>query len=376
MIYFDNASTTSVDPEVVRLYGTLLQEIPGNADALHKLGRQAQSLSDRAREQIAALLHVQPDELVLTSCGSEANSLATAGFALANQNRGRHILTSNVEHSSTAHTMDWLESIGFDVERLPVNEQGIVTPEQVQAALRKDTILVSLMHVNNETGSINPIADIADVVHRHPTAVFHSDLVQSFAKEDIPMDKLDLATISAHKIHGLKGSGLLIKKHNVRLHPLTFGGQQEQGLRGGTENTPALVALAKTMRKALEQKEKNGQSVHALNQYLRKELTAMPGITIESPADASDYILNISFDAITSEVLMNALDSRDICVSAKSTCESRSGPYSEVLHAMGRDKKTAARAIRLSFSGENTLQEGRLFLHHLKEILNQYGLSL
>lgn len=376
MIYFDNASTTSVHPEVARVYGQLVTDLYGNADSLHALGRRASGLQEQARQRIAAAIGARPEEILFTSGGSEANSLAIAGYALANRHRGRHIITTNVEHSSATHAMDWLESQGFDVQRLPVGPDGRISEEQVRQAMRKDTLLVSIMHVNNETGAVNPIEKIADVVHQHPTAVFHSDLVQSFAKEPVPWQKLDLASVSAHKLHGLKGSGFLFRRKNLRLQPLIFGGQQEQGMRGGTENAPANVALAKTVRLALESGRTQRPQVEELNALLRRELAGIEGAKIQSPPDATPYILNVSFAAITSEVLMNALDARGICVSAKSTCESRSSNESEVLKAMGRPRSETTHAVRLSFSGMNTPEEGEAFVQTVKEILNEYGLPL
>ncbi|WP_281791180.1 cysteine desulfurase family protein [Faecalibaculum rodentium] len=376
MIYFDNASTTSVHPEVARVYGHLVSDLYGNPDSLHALGRRSGRLLEQARERIAASIGVQPQEILFTSGGSEANSLAVAGYALANRKRGRHIITTNVEHSSAAHAADWLESQGFDVQRLPVNADGSVTAQQVRDAMRPDTLLVSIMHVNNETGAMNPLREIADVVHAHPTAVFHADLVQSFGKEDIPWESLDLGSVSAHKLHGLKGSGFLYKRKNLKLQPLLFGGQQEQGMRGGTENAPADIVLAKTVRLALESQAKDRERITELNRMLQKELGALPGVKIQSPETASPFILNVSFAQITSEVLMNALDARGICVSARSTCESRSSNESEVLKAMGRPVSETTHAIRLSFSGQNTLEEGERFIEETKEILNQYGLPL
>jgi cysteine desulfurase len=374
MIYYDHASTTSVHPEVARVLGTLENSLYGNSDSLHQLGRQSSDKLEKARRLLAQTMGVKPSQLIFTSCGSESNSLAVAGFALANQNRGKHILTSNVEHSSTHHAMDFLQSMGFDVERLPVGGKGYISPEQVKAALRKDTILVSLMHINNETGFVNDISAIADVVHEHPFAVFHSDLVQSFGKIDIPFDKLDLASISAHKINGLKGSGLLFKRENVRLQPLIFGGQQEQGLRGGTANAPVHICLAKTVRLALEHQHEHYDKVKKVHDFLESELKKMPGVKIHS--GTFPYILNVSFDQITSEVLMNALDAKGVCVSAKSTCESRSSNASEVLLAMGKSRKDASHAVRLSFGAENTIEEARMFLDILQEVLNVYGLPL
>ena len=272
--------------------------------------------------------------------------------------------------------MDFLESIGFDVERLPINERGIVSAQAVKDHLRKDTLLVSLMHVNNEIGSINPIEAIADVVHTHPTCVFHSDCVQSFGKIDIPFQKLDMATISAHKIHGVIGSALMMKKNRIQLQPLVFGGQQEQGLRGGTENAPANIALAKTIRLALEEQEKTYDHVKTIRDTLKTWVESFPGGHVLSPEDALPYILNVSFDQITSEVLLNALDEKGICVSAKSTCDSRSSQASEVILALNHSKKDASHAIRLSFSKDNTLEEAKQFMQAMKEIVENYGLSL
>ncbi|WP_289197463.1 cysteine desulfurase family protein [uncultured Dubosiella sp.] len=376
MIYFDNASTTSVRPEVARVYKKLVEESFANADSMHSPGRKTKRQLEQARAHIARFLGVDDSEIVFTSCASESNSLAIVGYALANRQRGNHILTSNVEHSSTRHAMDFLESIGFDVERLPINERGIVSVQTVKDHLRKDTLLVSLMHVNNEIGSINPIEAIADVVHTHPTCVFHSDCVQSFGKIDIPFQKLDMATISAHKIHGVKGSALLMKKNRIQLQPLVFGGQQEQGLRGGTENAPANIALAKTIRLALEEQEKTYDHVKTIRDTLKTWVESFPGGHVLSPEDALPYILNVSFDQITSEVLLNALDEKGICVSAKSTCDSRSSQASEVILALNHSKKDASHAIRLSFSKDNTLEEAKQFMQAMKEIVENYGLSL
>ena len=376
MIYFDNSSTTSVRPEVARVYAQLIESLYGNADSLHKLGREAGQKLEKARGMIAKSLHVLPQEILFTSSASESNSLAIIGFVLANKNRGMHVLTSNVEHSSVQHAMDFIEQFGFEVERLPINEDGIVTADLVRSHMRKDTILVSLMHVNNEMGAINPIEEIEKVVHAHPTCKFHVDCVQSFSKLPIPFECLDLATISAHKIHGLKGSALLMKKKNVQLMPLIQGGQQEQGLRGGTENAPTHIVLAKTIRMALEEQEESYRHVSMLNQYLRKELKKIPGCHIHTPDSGLPYILNLSFDQITSQVLLNALDQRGICVSAKSTCSSHSSNASGVLLAMHKSEKDATHAIRLSFSYENTMDEAKIFISTMKEILQQYGLSL
>lgn len=376
MIYFDNSSTTSVRPEVLDVYTKLLKDTYGNPDSLHTLGRKSHQLLEKSRANIAQLLHVNTSEIVFTGCASESNSLAIIGYALANEHRGHHILTSNVEHASVAHSMEFLKRFGFEIEELKINEQGIITPEIVKAHMRKDTILVSIMHVNNEVGSINPIKEIEKIVHSIPICAFHVDCVQSFSKIDVPFEILDMATISAHKIHGLKGSALLMKKNKIQLLPLIQGGQQEQGLRGGTENAPANIVLAKTIRLALEEQEAGYKHVKEINEYIRKEIMKIPNTQINSPDDAIPYILNISLDMITSEVLLNALDQKGICVSAKSTCSSHSNNASSVLLAMNKSKKSATHMIRLSFDKNNTLEEAKQFIKACKEIVKEYGLSL
>lgn len=376
MIYFDNSSTTSVHPEVRRVYGQLLETTYGNPDSMHTLGRKASTLLETSRKNIAQMLHVKPEEIIFTGCASESNSLAIIGYALANAHRGKHILLGAVEHASVEHAGQWLQQFGYEVDYLPINDAGIITPQVVQEAMREDTILVSIMHVNNEIGAINPIEAIEKIVHAHPTCSFHVDCVQSFSKLPIPFEKLDMATISAHKIHGLKGSALLMKKKKVQLMPLIQGGQQEQGLRGGTENAPANIVLSKTIRLALEHQKDKYDHVKKINTYIRQELMKIPGTTINSPEDGLPYILNISFAEMTSEVLMNALDQKGICVSAKSTCSSHSQSASKVLLMMHKSEKEATHMIRLSFDENNTMEEAKTFIEACKEIIKNYGLHL
>lgn len=375
MIYFDNAATTSPRPEVVALFVKLASQY-GNPDSLHEPGRQAHKNMEESRKRIASMLKAVPEEILFTSCASESNSMAITGFALANEGRGKHIITSNSEHSSVQSAMKFLESRGFEITRLPIHEDGQVHAEDVKKAMRKDTILVSLIHVSNETGAINDISAIADVVHEHPFAVFHADCTQSFAKVDIPFEKLDMMTMSAHKIHGFKGSALLLKRKKIRLQPLLFGGQQEQGLRGGTENAPFNTALAKTIRLALDEKPQAQKRMHEIKSYLIQELSKIDGCKILSPKDGADSILCVSFDQITSQVLQNALDARGICVSAKSTCESSQSGANQVLMNMGCSYKEATHNIRLSFSLDNTMEEAKTFVAAVKEIIQEYGLPL
>lgn len=376
MIYFDNSSTTSVRAEVSRIYAQLIQEAYANPDAMHTPGREVSKMMETSRKKIAEMLKVAYEEVLFTSSASESNSLAIIGYCLANSHRGKHILLSNAEHASVSHSFEWLQSMGFEVEYLSIDASGKVTWQELKNKIRKDTILVSCMHVNNEMGAINPIDKLADVVHTHPTCVFHCDCVQSFSKIDIPFEKLDLVTLSMHKIHGLKGSGILIKKKKVQLMPLIQGGQQEFGLRGGTSNAPVNICAAKTIRLALQEQKASYDKVQKINQYLRKELVKIPGAHINSPEDAIPYILNVSFDQITSEVLLNALDQKGVCVSAKSTCSSHSKHASAILLHMGYGEKIATHMIRLSFDKDNTIEQAKEFIEICKEILKSYGLQI
>lgn len=374
MMYLDYSSTTPIDKEVLDTYTKILSEFYGNADSLHDIGRESHKLMEKSRAQIAQLFSVSGDEIVFTSCASEANSYAIKGFALQYENRGKHIITSVVEHSSVLHAMQQLEEkSGYEVSYLPVNEVGVVSIEDVKKALRKDTILVSLMYVNNETGAINPIYEIAAYVHKHSRAMMHSDCVQALGKIDVDVRSLDMATFSAHKIYGLKGSGLLYRSKNIALLPLISGGQQEFGIRGGTSNAPSNIVFAKTLRLALTRQEQNKEKMKQLNQRLRKGLTTVDGCCINSVENCIPHIINVSFRYVGSEIMLNALNAKGICVSAQSTCSSKSKARSYVLAAMGLGEERATHAIRISLSYYTTEAEIDTFIDVVKEINHDYG---
>lgn len=373
MVYLDYAATTPLNDEVLNAYTKLLKQYYGNSDSLHALGREAANLMETAREQISDLLSVRKEEVLFTSCASEANNLALKGYAFHYQKRGKHLITTAVEHSSVLHTMEQLEKqFGFEVSYLPVNEQGKVELESLKQALRKDTILVSCMLVNNESGAINDISVLADYVHAFSRAAFHMDGVQGLGKVELPLDAVDMATFSAHKIYGLKGSGLLIKKQHVELLPLISAGQQEQGLRGGTSNSPVNTVFAKTLRLALEKQAEHTAYVKGLNDYLREELAKLDHIIINSDPSGSPYILNFSCLKIGSEIMLNALDERGFCVSAQSTCASHTKAHSYVLSAMGLGEVRATHAVRVSLSHLTKQSELTSFIEALKEIIHDY----
>lgn len=373
MIYLDYASTTPLSEEVAAVYEKLLKEYYGNADSLHDIGRKSGKLMEKSRAQIAQLLHVYKDEILFTSCASESNNAAIKGAAWKYQNRGKHLITTCVEHSSVHNTMEQLrEYFGFEVSYLPVNAKGSVELEDLKKALRKDTVLVSMMMVNNETGAINPIEECAEYVHTHSRALFHMDGVQALGKLPLSLSDVDMATFSAHKINGLKGSAILYKKRNIELVPLISGGQQEQGLRGGTSNVATNVVFAKTLRLALENQAAAYAHVAKLNAHLRNALSSMEDIVINSSEDSSPFILNISHLRIGSEIMLNALNAKGFAVSAQSTCSSHSKAISHVLLAMGLDEVRATHAIRISLSHLTTIEEVDAFLDAVKEINHDY----
>ncbi|MGN1342998.1 MAG: cysteine desulfurase family protein, partial [Traorella sp.] len=358
MIYFDSASTTPLHPEVLKTYKYLLETYYANSESLYDSGIKVNKLLEQSREQIAKMLHVGEDEIIFTSGASESNSMFIKGLALKYQYKGKHLITSNVEHSSVENAFRQLEDcFGFEVTYLPVNDQGKVDINTLKKALRKDTILVSIMAINNETGAINDLENLSKTIKENSIAFFHSDCTQALGKIELPLQFLDGASFSAHKIYGCKGSGFLYKKSSIQLLPLINGGQQEYGIRGGTSNHPVNIVLAKTIRIALESMNAHLNHVTKLNELMRRELNRMDDILINSPIDASPYILNFSCTCMTSEILLNALNEKKIYVSAKSTCHSKTRSVSSVLLAMGIDEKRASQAIRVSFSYLNTEKE-------------------
>lgn len=377
MIYLDYASTTPVRKEILKTYMMLLENYYANSDSLHDLGRETAKLMEQSRAQIAQLFHVHKEEIIFTSCASESNNYATKGYAWKNNYKGKHLITTCVEHSSVHIAMEQLkEEFGFEVTYLPVDDKGVAKLEDLQKALRKDTILVSMMMVNNETGAINPIKTCADYVHKNSRAVFHTDGVQALGKIKIDLSYVDMATFSAHKIYGLKGSAILYKKKNIELLPVLSGGQQESGYRAGTSNTCVNIVLAKTIRLALEEQEKNYAYVKELRLYLNRELAAIDGVVInsgdETDITSSPYIINISCLNIGSEIMLNALNEKGFAVSAQSTCSSKSKAISQVLLAMGLGEVRATHAIRISLSHLTTKQELEQFIEALKEINHDY----
>jgi len=339
-VYFDGASTTAVHPDVLQTYKSLLDKYYVNSESLYDEGSEISRMMEKARSAIAGLLGVNSEDIIFTSGSSEANSSAIKGVCFAQPGK-KHIVTTNVEHSSILNACLQMERVfGYRVTYLPVDASGKVSLQQVKDAVNDDTAIVSIMAVNNEVGSIKAIG-----------------------KVDVDFKNIDLASISAHKLEGLKGSGVLVKKVHVPFVPLINGGEQEYGIRGGTSNACVNMVFAKTLRFALENGKKYHDYITTLQQALLKGLSTIPGVLMNQPSDAVNSVVNFSYEKIPSEVMQNALNKKGFMVSARSTCASKSDDPSYVLSAMGYSSKRASSCIRISLT----------FIDSLKEIISQYG---
>ena len=365
-VYLDHVSTTPLNNEVKETYIKLLNEYYCNSDALYDDGVVIYEMQEKARNHIADLLGLKSNEIIFTSGACEANSLAIKGLCFNNPSK-KHLITSIYEHSSVFNAFKQLEELfGYEVTYLAPNSNGKIHLDDIKKYLREDTLLVSIMLVNNEIGSINDINEIGEYIKKNTDAYFHSDITQGIGKIDLDLSNVDLASFSAHKIHGLKGSGALIKKQYVQLQPIISGGQQEFSIRGGTSNALVNVVLAKTLRLALENKEKYHKQINTMHEYLINELKDIVNINY---CVGIETLINIS-TSIKAEVLLNALNQKGIMISSKSTCGSRSNELNRTLKAMNIDEDYA---IRISFDYTNTLEELNYFIDNLKEILVKYA---
>jgi cysteine desulfurase len=372
MIYFDHAATTPTEGEVTKLFFETNQRYFANPSSSHPLGREASVLLENARSAMLKQLGLEKThDLLFTSGATESNNLAIKGVALHYQNRGKRILTSAVEHPSVLNAFKELEPLGFQVVILPVNEKGQVSPETLKNAMDKETILVSIMAVNNEVGSINDIVALSQIVHAYPKAYFHTDATQAMGKMALPYGSADLISFSAHKFGALKGCGGLYYKRSIAFEALNSGGEQERGFRSGTVNMPADVSMAKALEISYAKMASHEKSVRYLQGYLRENLAKRDDVEINSPADGAPYILNFSLRKKKASVVLEALAEREIYVSSVSACSSKGEPVSYVLEAMGKSEEEARNSIRLSFSYLNTIEEAETFLIAFDEIMSE-----
>ena len=372
MIYFDNAATTRPSLAVLECFEKENEQCFANPSSRHAYGREAYRKLENARFSILKSLSLSNDYRVLfTSGASESNNLAIKGIAKEYLRRGKRIITTQVEHPSVLETFRSLEKEGFEVIYLPTKEDGTVDPETLKENMNKETILVSIMATNNETGSNNDILALSKIVHSFPKAFFHVDVTQAIGKRDLPYSSIDLFSFSGHKIHGLKGTGALILKKNITLLRQIDGGDQEYFFRAGTDNLPGDETLAVALEEATKNLQDNIAHAKEISSFLREELEKNDEILMNSPLEGSPFILNFSLKRKKASVVTEALSHEGIYVSSVSACNSKGEPISYVLEAMGFSKERAMNSIRLSFSRENTLEEAKTFLNTLQNILER-----
>ncbi|RMC41325.1 cysteine desulfurase [Lactobacillus sp. ESL0233] len=378
MIYFDNSATTKIDQEVLDTYTQVAQNIWGNPSSLHKLGDRAYQLLASSRKQIAQLLGTKTNEIFFTSGGTESNNWAIKGTALQKQAFGHHLITSSVEHASVANAFTALENLGFRVTRLPVDKAGRVNVNDLRNALDSETTLVSIMGVNNEIGTIQPIEEISDLLTNYPNIHFHVDNVQALGKNiwsQVFTPRVDFSSLSAHKFHGPRGTGILYKKAGKMVLPLHDGGGQEKGLRSGTENLPAIASMAKAIRLLLANEKSNAVKEETIKDRIVNYLQDKPGIKIFSPVNAgfTPHILCFALEGIRGETLVHTLEEHDIYTSTTSACASTKTDQASTLVAMHVDDKEATSAIRLSFDETNTLAEADEFISVFDQIYRHFA---
>ena len=372
MIYFDNSATTKPYPEALATYTEVASKIWGNPSSLHNLGSQATRILEASRKQIASLLGKKAEEIFFTSGGTEGDNWAIKGVAFEKAPYGKHIIVSAIEHPAVKESALWLQGQGFEVDIAPVDARGFVQIEELEKLLRPDTTLVSIMAVNNEVGSIQPIQAIAALLADRPTITFHVDGVQALAKISTTLylpDRVDLATFSSHKFHGLRGVGFLYLKEGKKISPLLTGGGQEKDLRSTTENLAGIAATAKALRLAMERQEVFENKCHQLKEVIREELAHYPDVMVFSGDEGfAPHILTFGIKGVRGEVIVHAFEEYEIYISTTSACSSKAGKPAGTLIAMGVDKALAQTAVRLSLDLENDMSQVEQFLTKFKLI--------
>lgn len=372
-IYLDHSATTPVGPRVVEAMLPFFGGVYGNPSSLHHWGRQARQALEESRGKLARLLNAQPGEIYFVSGGTEADNLALQGIARQQRSRGGHIITTTVEHQAVRRTCAALQKMGFEITYVAVDKYGQVSPDEIRRAIRPDTVLISVIHANNEVGTINPLAEIGAIGRRQRVAV-HTDAVQSFGK--IPIDvndlQVDLLSLSGHKIYGPKGIGALYVRKGTAFAQMMFGGSQENKRRPGTENLPAIVGLAAAAQLIHEEMSEDARRIGALRDSLQKHLLQLEGTRLNGhPTERLYNILNLSFSGCDSESLLMALDVEGIAVSSGSACSSGSIEPSHVLRAMGLDARMAASGIRFSLGRQNSTEEINVVVDCIKRAVER-----
>jgi len=373
-VYFDNSATTRVFDSVRDVMVQAMVSDYGNTSSKHMKGVEAENYVKAAREEIAKSLKVKEKEILFTSGGTESNNMALIGTALANRRAGNHLITTCIEHASIYNTMGFLEEMGFRITYLPVDKNGHVSLEALKEAICDDTILVSVMYVNNEMGAVEPIEEIAKIIkEKKPSAYFHVDAIQAYGKYVIRPKKLgiDLMSVSGHKIHGPKGTGFLYIDERVKIKPIIYGGGQQKGMRSGTENVPGCAGLGMAVKEIYKDHEERVNRLYALKDRLVQGLSQLDGVTVHglTGRDSAPQIVSAGFEGVRAEVLLHALEDKGIYVSSGSACSSNHPGVSGTLKGIGVKDSLLDSTLRFSFGVYNTEEEVDYCLEALKELL-------
>lgn len=372
--YLDNSATTVCEPGVVEKVVQMMSDVFGNPSAMHNKGVEAENYIKEAKEIIAKTLKVQEKEIIFTSGGTESNNLAIMGCGAANHRMGKHLITTKIEHPSVGNVMKHMEEEGFEVTYLPVDENGIVKLDKLREALRPDTMLVSVMYVNNEVGAVQPIEEIGQIVKaNNRSTLFHVDAIQGYGKYRIYPKKMgiDLLSVSGHKIHGPKGIGFLYCDSKVKIKPILFGGGQQRDLRSGTENVPGIAGLAEAAKEIYTDFEEKMERLYDVKAYFVEKIEELDNVKINglTGKNSAPHVVSVSFPGIRSEVLLHSLEEREIYASAGSACASNKPAVSETLKAMNVPKEHLDSTLRFSFSVHTTKEEIDYCIEVLKGLL-------
>ncbi|WP_179395239.1 cysteine desulfurase family protein [Lacticaseibacillus absianus] len=366
MIYFDNSATTKALPAVLDTYRKVSEDFYGNPSSLHAVGGKGDAMLQSARKQIADLIQAQPDEIYFTSGGTEGDNWVLKGTAIEKRQFGKHLITTAVEHPAIINTMHQLEQLGFEVTYLPVDHRGFIDPAALAAAIRDDTILVSVMAVNNEIGAKQPLTAVAELLEAHPNIHLHVDAVQGIGKglmAALRHPRIDFITFSGHKFHGPRGTGFIYMEEGRHIAPLMTGGGQESNLRSGTENTPAIAAMAKALRLLLTDEDEKVAHEQAIRTRIYEHVAQYPNVVLFSQLtpDFAPHILCFAIRGVRGETIVHAFEQHDIYISTTSACSSKKGTESSTLAAMHVQSSVATSAIRVSLDDQNTLAEADAF---------------
>jgi len=369
MIYLDYSATTPINKEVLDTFNRVSLEFIGNPNSLHKLGIETSSLIAASTKQISDILGVSYNEIIYTSGASESNNTVIKGIALKYANRGKHIITTKFEHSSIYGPISYLQGIGYDVDFVNINENGIVDIENLKTLIREDTILITIASVNSETGLRQPVEEIAKILKEYPKCFFHVDATQSIGKEKIDLTNIDLVSFTAHKFYGPKGVGVLIKKEKIELIPLIHGGKSTTNYRSGTPSAPLIASLAKSLRLVSSNIDEKYKHVKELNTYLKEKLNSYEKVHINSNDYSIPHMLNFSITDVKPETMQHALEEQSIYISTQTACST--GDVSMAVLALTKNEAYAKSSLRVSLSHLTTKEECDLFLKAFNECYNK-----